>query len=92
MTNKDNKMFKHLSKCISKIDKFWEMTILPSMYPKFIAPFVPYRNVISNCIYDCSIQTDGSLNIMLIEFVSFFDDYDSVERALFNHFDVDEDE
>lgn len=68
------------------------MTILPSMYPKFIAPFVPYRNVISNYIYDCIIQTDGSLNIRLIEFISFFDDYDSVERALFNHFDVDEDE
>lgn len=92
MTNKDNKMFKHLSKCISKIDKFGEMTILPSMYPKFIAPFVPFRNTISNFISDCIIQTDGSLHIGLIEFISFFDDYDSVEKALFNHFDIDEDE
>ena len=68
------------------------MTISPSMYPKFIAPFVPFRNTISCYISDCIIQTDGSLNIDLIEFISFIDDYDSVERALLNHFNIDEDE
>lgn len=92
MTEKDNRFYKHLRKCISKIDKFGEMTISPSMYPNFIAPFVPFRSTISDCIYDCIIQTDGSLCIGLIEFISFFDDYDSVEKALFNHFNVDEDE
>ena len=92
MTNHDNKIFQHIRKCISKIDEFGEMTISPSMYPKFIAPFVPFRNTISYFISDCIIQTDGSLNIRLIEFISFIDDYDSVERALLNHFNIDEDE
>lgn len=85
-------MFKHLSKCISKIDEFGEMTISPSMYPNFIEPFIPFRSTISNHIDDCIIQSDGSLNIHLIDFISFFDDYDSVERALLNHFNIDEDE
>lgn len=92
MTKHDNKIFQHIRKCISKIDKFGDMTISPSMYPNFIAPFIPYRNTLSDHIYDCIIQADGSLNIGLIEFISFFDDYDSVERALFNHFDINEDE
>lgn len=92
MTNKDNKIFQHIRKCISNIDEFGEMTISPSMYPKFIAPFVPFRNTISCYISDCIIQTDGSLNIDLIEFISFIDDYDAVEKALLNYFKVDDDE
>lgn len=92
MTEKDNRFYKHLRKCISKIDRFGNMTISPSMYPKFIAPFVPFRNTLTDFISDCIIQTDGSLELDLIEFISFFDDYDSVEKALFNHFNIDEDE
>lgn len=92
MTEKDNRFYKHLRKCISKIDGFGNMTISPSMYPKFIAPFVPFRNTLTDFISDCIIQTDGSLELDLIEFISFFDDYDSVEKALFNHFNIDEDE
>lgn len=92
MTEKDNRFYKHLRKCISKIDEFGNMTISPSMYPKFIAPFVPFRNTLTDYISDCIIQTDGSLELDLIEFISFFDDYDLVEKALFNHFNVDEDE
>lgn len=96
MTEKDNRFYKHLRKCISKIDEFGEMTISPSMYPNFIAPFVPFRSTIFGCTFDCVpdciIQTDGSLCVGLIDFISFFDDYDSVEKALFNHFNIDEDE
>ena len=82
MTEKDNRFYKHLRKCISKIDEFGEMTISPSMYPNFIAPFVPFRSTIFGCTFDCVpdciIQTDGSLCVGLIDFISFFDDYDSV--------------
>lgn len=92
MTEKDNRFYKHLRKCISKIDECGTMTISPSMYPKFIAPFVPFRSTLWDYISDCIIQTDGSLEIGLIDFISFFDDYDSVEKALFNHFNIDEDE
>lgn len=96
MTNKDNQMFQHLRKCISNIDELGEMTISPFMYPNFIEPFVPFRSTFFGCTFDCIpdcvIQTDGSLRIGLIDFISFFDDYDSVKKALFNHFGVDEDE
>ena len=92
MTNKDNKIFQHIRECISKIDGFGTMTISPSMYPKFIAPFVPFRNTLTDYISDCIIETDGSLELDLIEFISFFDDYDLVKKALLNHFNVDEDE
>jgi hypothetical protein len=43
-------------------------------------------------LFRSGVLFDGSLEIGLIEFISFFDDYDSVEKALFNHFNVDEDE
>lgn len=38
------------------------------------------------------MKSEWYLMIESGENISFFDDYDSVEKALFNHFNIDEDE
>ena len=90
MTNKDNKIFQHIRKCISKIDGFGRMTITPSMYPRFINPLL--GGIRRHYTVDCFIKENGDLVIDLIEFISVMDDYDAVEKALLNYFKVDDNE
>lgn len=86
MTQKDNALVEHFKKYVKSMDDFYVLIRL-DRFEMFIKRFLPVGNQDSYWT-DFGIRNNGDIEMRLVDFVSFADQYADVEEALFDYFNV----